>query len=64
MQKTVILKQGADPSTSTDDFINIVMLNDLLSQGWFIVQTCPMPSAAHKFGEIRPTCLIVLGKEG
>jgi hypothetical protein len=44
---------------------NVNELNQLLSEGWYLIQMCPMPSAGA--GEsmviMYPTCLVVLEKE-
>lgn len=34
-------------------------LNNLLNDGWIVVQTCPMPSSS---GSDWPTCLVILQK--
>jgi len=71
MQKVLIVKsylndvKTGDKGASRDR--DLSKLQDLLDEGWTVINTCPMPSSSAK-GEgyetayFYPTCLVVLEK--
>ena len=55
-QKALIVKGDSINSYS------IALLNDYLSKGWKVVNTCPMPSSSTG-GSYDPQCLVIIEKQ-
>ena len=56
MQKAIVLQYDRDNNLSLE------LLNEYLTSGWEVVNTCPMPSADGGYiGNAKlPTCLVII----